>query len=173
MKMKLNHPTVTFVWSALLLGLIPAAGALPQWLQPHAHGARADAFAPRDYTVYERAESNSEHYTHYGYGPQPTISTLSSGSAASTDSGEETSSSGTEISQSSIICQSMTMLIIFSFYYTYCACILCHGSSVHRYCSHQPLYCPRIWRGFIRCILFHDHCFSFGSRRIYNICLHL
>jgi hypothetical protein len=104
--MKLSRPSIGLVSSAFLLGLIPAAQALPQWLQPHIRGTDADPFAPRDYTIYERAEANIEHYTHYGYGPQPTISTLSSGSVASTDSGEETSSSGTEFSQSSTLFQS-------------------------------------------------------------------
>lgn len=99
--MKVNYPIIGLASSGFLLGLIPAAQALPQWLQPHIRGARADAFAPRDYTIYERAEGNIEHYTPYGYGPQPTISTISSNSVASTDSGEETSSSGTEISESS------------------------------------------------------------------------
>lgn len=80
--------------SAFLLVLLPAAQALPQWLQPHLRNANADVFAPRDYTIYERAEEIQDRYTPYGYGPQPTFTI----NPVTTADPEETSSSSTKIS---------------------------------------------------------------------------
>lgn len=90
--MKINI-TARLASSAFLLALVPVARALPQWLQPHLRNANADAFAPRDYTIYERAEGIQDRYTPYGYGPQPTY-TINPVTSADP---EETSSSSTKI----------------------------------------------------------------------------
>lgn len=126
--------TARLASGAFVLALVPAAHALPQWLQPHLRNANADAFAPRDYTIYERAEGIQDRYTPYGYGPQPTYTINPVTTSADP---EKTSSSGTQSGQSRMFSFNLAnyMLIKNSIYCDLCLGILYQRYILNRYIS--------------------------------------
>lgn len=80
--------------STVLLSFIPAACALPQWLEPQRRAQDVNQ-NPHEYRAYN-APREAARYSYPGYGPAPTVtpSTVASISTSSEVDGSQTSVDG-------------------------------------------------------------------------------